>query len=244
MFDENFVRQIMEDVKPQYLLNMAWVTTGDYLESNLNYKFLDAGMNLLKYFGQNGGKRAVFAGTCFEYELGKPFLKETDKLAPEKTIYTLCKNKLRESAEIYCKTNGISFGYGRIFYVYGRKEHPSRLGGRLAERLSKNEEITITTKSLLRDYMYTKDIAGGFAKFLDSNVEGVVNICTGKPISIGDFALEFGKQAGKENLIILKEEPSNQPEIISGDNTRLLNEVGYEIRYTLSEAVSEILANA
>ena len=96
-------------------------------------------------------------------------------------------------------------------------------------------------KPQLKDYMYSKDIAGAFVKFLDSDVKGSVNICTGKPVSIRDFVLEIARAMNKENLIIFKDEPSNQPPLIVGDNTRLIKEVGYKQSYTLNEAIEEIL---
>lgn len=241
LFDENSIKLIMEEVKPEYLLNMAWCTTGDYLKSDLNYKFLTAGINLLKYFKDNGGKRVVFAGTCFEYKFKEEPLKETDELEVEKTVYTFCKYKLHEIAEYFCKQNNISFGYGRIFYVYGKNEDKTRLTGMIIDKLSKNEEVVIKSGSLIKDYMYSKDIANAFVALLNSDVEGSVNICTGNPISIKDFALEIGKQMGKENLIIFQDEPSNQPSVIVGDNTRLTEDVGYNLKYDLKKAFSEIL---
>lgn len=241
LFDENSIKSVMEKVRPEYLLNMAWCTTGDYLSSDINYKFLNAGINLLKYFKDNGGKRAVFAGTCFEYKFKDSPLKETDELDPQKTVYTFCKNKLHEIAEYFCKVNNINFGYGRIFYVYGRNEDKSRLTGMIIDKLSKNEEVIIKSGKLYKDYMYAKDIAGAFVALLNSKVESSVNICTGKAISIKDFALEIGRQMGKENLIVFKNEPSNQPPIIVGDNSNLLDNVGYKIRYSLSDGIKELL---
>lgn len=241
LFDEKFIQETMETVKPEYLLNMAWATTGDYLTSDVNYKFLNAGISLLKYFKDNGGKRVVYAGTCFEYKFKDEPLKETDELAPAKTVYTFCKNKLHEIAGYFCEENNISFGYGRIFYVYGRNEDKTRLTGMIIDKLSKNEEVIIKSGSLIKDYMYAKDIAGAFVKFLDSNVEGTVNICTGNPVTIKDFALTIAKKMNKEHLIVFQDEPSNQPPIIVGDNSRLINEVKYEIRYNLSNSIEEIL---
>ena len=189
LFDDDFLKSTFEKIKPEYLLNMAWCTTGDYLKSDLNYQFLNAGINLLKNFRDNGGKRAVFAGTCFEYKFKNQPLKENDELESEKTVYTFCKNKLHEIAQYFCEQNDISFGWGRIFYVYGRGEDKTRLTGMVIDKLSKDEEVIIKSGSLLKDYIYSKDIAGAFVKFLDSDVEGNVNICTGKSVSIRDFVL-------------------------------------------------------
>jgi nucleoside-diphosphate-sugar epimerase len=89
--------------------------------------------------------------------------------------------------------------------------------------------------------MYAKDIASAFVSLLDSSVEGSVNICTGKAVSIKDYALEIGRQMGKENLIVFKDEPSNQPPIIVGDNSRLVNEVGFKYQYGLTNGIKEVI---
>ncbi len=241
LFDENCVKSVMEDIKPEYLLNMAWCATGNYLSSDINYKFLNAGVSILKCFKDNGGKRAVFTGTCFEYKFKNIPLKETDELDVNKTVYTFCKNKLREIAEYFCKVNNISFGYGRVFYVYGRNEDKSRLTGMILDKLSNNEEAIIKSGNLYKDYMYAKDIAGAFVAFLNSGVEGSVNICSGKEILIKDFVLEIAEQMGKKNLIKFKDEFLNQTPVIVGDNSRLLNEVGYRSNYNFKAAIKEII---
>lgn len=240
IFNEESLKAVFESVKPQYLLNLAWCTTEDYLTSNLNFDFLSAGLKMLKYFSANGGKRAVYTGTCFEYEFKNSPLKETDRINPQ-TVYAKCKNYLKEIAELYCEQNGIEFAYGRIFYVFGSGEHPKRLTAAIVNNLKSNKEVTINNGDLIKDYMYTKDIAGAFVKLLDSSVNGVVNICTGRGISLRDYALIYAKKMKKEEYLKINKELTNQPPVIVGDNSRLSNEVGYKLQYTTEEAIEEII---
>ena len=144
-------------------------------------------------------------------------------------------------AQAFCEQNEISFGYGRIFFVFGRKENEKRLTAHIIKSLREDKEVNIINGDFVRDYMYAKDIAGAFAKFVDSNVEGMVNICTGKGISLKDYALTIGKKLKRENLINIKYEALDQPMFIVGDNSRLLNEVGYKIQYPFEKAIDEIL---
>ena len=240
LFDNNNLQKVFKEVKPSHLLNFAWATTGDYLTSNINYDFLKAGMDLLEYFAENGGKRAVFSGTCFEYKFKDEPLKESDPLNPE-TPYAKCKNSLREMSELYCAQNNISFGWGRIFYVFGHGEDKKRLTAHIIDSLKNGKEVTINNGTLIRDYIYSKDIAGAFAKFLDSPVTGAVNICTGKGITLADYAITIANKLGRPELIKILNEPTAQPKIITGDNTKLTKEIGYEIKYPLSKAIDNIL---
>lgn len=240
LFDEKSLKSVFEKIKPTYLLNFAWATTGDYLSSNINFEFVKAGLNLLKFFSENGGKRAVFVGTCFEYQFSDKKLKETDILNP-KSVYAKSKSSLMTLAEAFCNQNNISFGYGRIFFVYGKKENEKRLTAHIIKSLKEGSAVNIINGDFIRDYMYSKDIANAFAKFIDSDVQGVVNICTGEGISLKDYALTIAKKLGKEDLVKINYEELDQPMYIVGDNSRLKNEVGYLPKYSFEVAIDEIL---
>ncbi len=240
LFDPKSVADLMAQIKPQYLLNMAWATTGNYQVSNINFDFLCAGISLLKSFAANGGKRVVFAGTCLEYAPQTRPLKETDPIAPP-VPYALCKQLLFQATQSFCAQNNLSFACGRIFYVYGRGEAPTRLTASIINSLKNNQTVSIKYSQLTKDYMYTKDIAAAFTALLDSNVQGAVNICTGTGISLAQYATAIAKALGKENLLDLQTLPTTQPLQIVGDNTRLTQEVGFTPRYTLEKALPEIL---
>jgi nucleoside-diphosphate-sugar epimerase len=226
IFDEYSVKNVFAEIKPDYLLHFAWITTGDYLTSDINYKFIDASLNMLNEFKINGGTRAVFAGTCFDYIFKDEPLKETDELNPL-TVYAKCKNELREKAQKYCLENNVSFGWGRIFYVYGHGENEKRLVPHVINSLKNDKEVVITSGEAIRDYMYSKNIAGAFVKFLDCDIQGCVNICSSKRIKIKDMVNIIGKLLNKEYLIKYKDNMDNQPKIILGNNDRLIKKVGF-----------------
>lgn len=244
LFDSSAVEQLVSVLRPTHLLNFAWIATGDYLSSPTNYKFLSAGLNLLSAFAQNGGQRAVFVGTCFEYKIkDEPFC-ETDPLDCSKTTYTFCKDLLRRAAERLCKEHGVSFGYGRIFYVYGHNEDSRRLCGSIVDKLKRGEHVTVTGGRLIRDYMYTKDIAAAFVKLIESSVEGPVNIGTGVGIAIEDLAHAIGTAFGHPELIVYRPNPGNQPPSIIADTMRLTSEIAFRPQYDISTACAEIAAAA
>jgi len=241
LFNFDAVNATVTAIRPTHLLNLAWATTGDYLSNPINYSFLAAGTNLIRAFAAIGGKRAVFAGTCFEYVFKNEPLKESDPLAPEKYTYTFCKNALREIAERCCSEYGISFGYGRIFFVYGRNEDPRRLAGSIFEKITHGQTITITGGPLARDYMYAKDIANAFAVLVDSDVRGTVNIGTGQAVTIEQFAKTFAEALGHPELVNYQPKPGSQPPLIVADVSRLKNEVGFTPSFTLESALRDII---
>ena len=239
IFDYNFLKNTIEKIKPNYLLNLAWCSKDDYLKNDINYQYLIAGINLLNLFKDNGGQRAMYIGSCFEYKFKDEKIKETDELDCAKTKYTFCKNKLREICEYISKENNLSFCWGRIFYVFGKNDYQKRLFGMVLDKLSKNEKVIIKTPDLIKDYIYTKDIAGAIAELLNSNVNGSINICSSTPITIKNFVLKIAKKMNKEHLIIFEQEETNQPKIILGDNSKMLNY--YTPKYTIDSALEDII---
>lgn len=240
LFDKNAVDKMFSDVQPEYLLHYAWLSTGLF-NDNMNFDFLTSSIDMLKSFHKYGGKRVVMAGTYAEYGYHNETLKETMPAEPI-NIYSQCKDFVHKIAEVYCHNNNISFGWGRIFSAFGKEKDPRRLTSDVINHLSANQEVVIRSGSLIRDYIYTKDIAAAFVKFLDSNVEGVVNICTGKDTSIHDYVMKIAQAMGKENLVVFNEQASPQQIRVVGDSTRLNKEVGFVPQYTIEEAIKEILA--
>lgn len=230
LFDYKSVQNYFEEIRPEFLLHFAWITGGDYLSNPINNEYVSASMNMLKAFKDNGGKRVVMAGTCFEYDFKNEPIKESSPLNPQ-TLYAKCKVELCQKASEYCARNEISFAWGRIFYVFGHNEKEGRLTNSIINALSKNEEFTIKNGQLIRDYMYTKDIAKSFVELLKSDVKGPVNICTGKGISLGDYAMEIAKKLHKKNLLKIHNEETSQPLQIVGDNSILRSLLKHDYKF-------------
>ncbi len=239
LFDKNAVDKMFSDVQPEYLLHYAWLSTGLF-NDNMNFDFLTSSIDMLKSFHKYGGKRVVMAGTYAEYGYHNETLKETMPAEPI-NIYSQCKDFVHKIAEVYCHNNNISFGWGRIFSAFGKEKDPRRLTSDVINHLSANQEVVIRSGSLIRDYIYTKDIAAAFVKFLDSNVEGVVNICTGKDTSIHDYVMKIAQAMGKENLVVFNEQASPQQVRVVGDSTRLNKEVGFVPKYSIEQGLNEII---
>ncbi len=243
IFNEKEIENAFNSIGPQCLIHLAWYDGEDRVVSNINFDYIDASINLLKYFKQNGGTRAVFAGTCFEYDLSNvSCLKESDQLNPT-TIYARSKCILNELASLYSEINDLSFSWVRIFYVYGANENEKRLIGSLISQLELNQEIVISSGKLMRDYMYTGNIAYALVQVLESNVTGNINICSGKGILIKDLVLAFARKLGKEHLVKFVDNAGTQPAAIVGDNSKLKS-IGFQPKFSLEESIDVILGDS
>lgn len=240
LFDETFVKNILGGVKPNYLINLAWKVSGDYADSSLNFKFLQAGMNLLKAFSANGGKRAVYFGSMFEYAASDRPLAESSPLQAT-NAYEECKTRLYRQALDYSKANGIELLWIRPFQIFGKDEVLPRLTAQIINSLKGGTAFKLKHSRLKRDFVFAPDCAEATVKALFSKAEGALNICTGEAVSLGDYAKLFFKLAGKEDLLFLSDEPSSQPSLYLGDSGKLLNEVGFNSFTPLPKAVKIIL---
>lgn len=239
LFDKIQIDNLLSEIRPEYMLHYAWLSTGLF-NDNSNFDFLTSSIDLLKSFAKYGGKRVVMAGTYAEYGYHNETLKETMPAEPI-NIYSQCKDFVHQIAEAYCQNNNISFGWGRIFSAFGKEKDPRRLTSDVINHLKNNQEVVIRSGSLVRDYIYTKDIAAAFVKFLESDVNGVVNICTGKDTSIHDYVMKIAQIMEKENLVVFNEQKSPQQVRVVGAPTRLNKEVGFTPKYSIEQALKEIL---
>ena len=230
------LRKIFNKIEAKYLVHLAWDMND--LNSNNHFKLLASSINMLEYFKESGGKKVVSIGTCFEYKYKRIPLKENDKLNPT-TIYAKCKNYLREISELYCDKNNIDFCWARIFYTYGANEHQNRLFPYIINSLNNGKKVSINHSHLKRDYMFAGDVAKAVALILNSEFSGVINICSGKAISLKDFALTIAKNMNKENLLELNELYTNEPKIVVGDNSKLIKEIKFNKFKTLQENCEE-----
>ena len=233
------IKNIFDKVQPEYLIHLAWDLSKGYFHSNTNFDMITASISILKYFKNNGGKKAIYVGTYAEYSFDNIPAKEYDRLEPA-NIYSKCKNYLREIAELYCKTNNIDFCWARVFNTYGENDNNTRLFPYIISSLKNNQKVSINHSQLYKDYIYSGDAAKILSLIINSNITGIINICSGKGIKLKDLAIMIAKKLGKTNLLELNEFDTNEPLKSIGDNSRIVNELKF-INYTDINKIIDIL---
>lgn len=219
-------RKIVELSGATHLIHLAWyVEHGKYLDSSLNVKWIQASANLAQEFCQAGGKKIVCAGTCFEYDLSYGFLREDFTPLNPTTIYGICKDTTRRLIANICEKSGVSFVWGRIFYVYGIGEDKNRLIPSLIKVFQgKREPFRINNINALIDYLCVEDVADAFIKLTLSEAEGCYNIASMVPIRIYDIVLTLADIFKKDAAEILSHLAGNNKDtdlIIIGDNRKI-----------------------
>src|SRR5437764_6276762 len=117
------VSALLASIRPSYLLHLAWIATpGVYWTSPENHGWVDASLHLVRQFHRWGGRRAVLAGTCAEYDWSYPLSHETTTPLRPMTPYGQCKLQLWQQV----RQEKLSMAWARLFFLYGPREHPAR----------------------------------------------------------------------------------------------------------------------
>lgn len=244
LLDESAARKLLAGVRPTHLLHFAWhAAPGEYWTSPLNLDWVRASLFLLREFANQGGRRVVGVGTCAEYDWGCGLCSEaTTPLAPA-TLYGACKRSLGLIMEQFTGAVGISAAWGRVFFLYGPHEHPSRLVPSVVGSILDGKPAECSHGNQVRDYMYVRDVGEAFAALLDSETQGAVNIASGAPVRIKDIVLKIGRKLGRQDLVALgaRPAPASEPMSLTADVARLRSEVGWSPSYDLDRGIEETI---
>lgn len=135
------------------ILHLAWIATpGSYLTSALNTDCLSGTLNMAKGALRAGVRRFIGIGSCAEYHLGNQPLRSDSPLDPQ-TPYACAKTATWYALSKWLPEAGMEFAWARLFYLYGQGEHPDRLIPFVHRKLSKGEEVELTSGHQVRDYM-------------------------------------------------------------------------------------------
>jgi nucleoside-diphosphate-sugar epimerase len=236
---------VVQDVNASHLLHLAWYAEpGAFWSARENVLWVAASVRLANEFLHAGGRRIVGAGTCAEYEWGRPVLAEPSTPLRPATLYGVCKDATQRVVRAAAEQAGASFAWGRVFFLYGPGEHPARLVSSLARALVRGEEAQATEGTQQRDFLHVDDVASAFAALLNSSVAGPVNIASGEAVEVREIAKTLARIAGRPELLALgaRPTPENEPASIVGDASRLRGELDWEPSIPLQQGLSETLA--
>jgi len=211
--------------KPNVLIHLAWDGISDvqnqmHLESNLtkHKKFLSD-------YISSGGKHLLVTGTCLEYGKQSGSLSEDLNTYPT-TQYGKAKNDLRRHLEgLQKQNNSFLFQWVRLFYMFGEGQHPKSIIPQLDAAIKKGDALfNMSGGEQTRDYLPVDLVAEYICKIaLQDRVTGIINCCSGNPISIKHLVEKYIISKGVSIRMNLGYYPytSYEPMHFWGDNTKL-----------------------
>ena len=171
--------------KPDLLIHLAWEGLPNYnkfyhCERNFPENFF-----FIQNMVENGLSQLTVAGTCMEYGMQNGALKEDMETIPN-TSYALAKDCLRKFLQQFQKLIDFKLNWIRIFYLYGKGQSPNSILSQLEASLERGDKVfNMSGGEQLRDYLPAEKVGEYLVKVsMQDEISGIVNCCSGKPISI------------------------------------------------------------
>jgi nucleoside-diphosphate-sugar epimerase len=240
-------RALIERIKPHSLIHLAWnATPGKFWTTLENLDWVAASLVLTRAFAEHGGRRAVYAGTCAEYDWSEPLLDEVVTPLRPHTIYGASKGALQRLLAVSSDTLGISIAWGRLFFLYGPGEARGRLIPDIISALRRGEAALCSTGSQLRDFMHVEDVARALVAILESKAIGPINIASGDCRPVRDIVLQIATNIGRPDLIRFGARPmqKGEPPELRASTVILNEEVGFSSCRSLESGLAELCALA
>lgn len=235
--DLTAVTEFFKNNKFEYLMHFAWYMGNKCHVHNNNLDWVITSLNLLKLFKETGGKVFLGAGSVSEYEYKYGYLTESQTPTCTKILYGESKNAFYKIAKTYCKQNGISFKWPRIFNLYGPGEKLQRLMPSVINSCLKGEDVKVSSCLKYQDYLYVEDTANAIVDIFESDMEEAVNVCSGKPVQLREIVNKIVELTDFKGNILWGAVPSAfGDEVVVGNNAKLKS-IGWEQKYNLEEGL-------
>lgn len=174
--------------KNDKLIFLSWKNLPNFNKKfHLTENLLDS-ILFMEYILNKGLSKIIVAGTCYEYGLQNGQLLEDYEPKPL-NCYAYAKNCFRQILESLCKLENVELAWIRIFYPYGIDQNPNSLYPSLMRSIKMGDEFFPTSPGdQIRDFIKVEEVSKAFLSIADNpDASGIINLGSGKPISVKDF---------------------------------------------------------
>ncbi len=210
--------------KPDVLIHLAWFGLPNYRSLHHFDHELPSQYRFLNDLVQSGLSNIVVAGSCFEY--GNQFgpLSESIETYPN-TPYGFAKNSLREQLQYMKEIYPFQLTWARLFYLFGTGQSEKSLLPQLLQAVLRGDRsFEMSGGEQLRDYLPVEKAASYLVSLaLKRQDIGIVNVCSGDPISVRKLVESWVKDNELPITLNLGRYPypDYEPMAFWGDRTKL-----------------------
>jgi nucleoside-diphosphate-sugar epimerase len=175
--------------QPDVLIHLAWGGLPHYKSLHHFEEELPAQYRFLKAMVESGLRNLLVTGTCFEYGMQSGSLSEELEPRPSNP-YGFAKDTLRRQLEYLQMVRSFNLTWARLFYLYGEGQAENSLLAQLKKAVERGDrEFKMSGGEQLRDYLPITEVAKYLVSLaMTGQDKGVVNVCSGEPISIRRLA--------------------------------------------------------
>lgn len=182
--------------KPDVLVHMAW-RDGFVHYSDTHIGDLPNHVHLIEKFAKSDIKTIAAMGSMHEIGFFEGSIDEHTACHPL-SFYGIAKNALREVTEIVCKQNDKNYQWLRGYYIVGNSKFGSSIFSKITKAAEEGQERFPFTMGLNQfDFIdYDEFCMQVAATVTQSKINGIINICTGRPEKLADRVERFIKEQG------------------------------------------------
>lgn len=176
---------------PEALLHLAW-RDGFVHFADTHIIDLPKHYDFIKNMIDSGVKRISIMGSMHEIGFFEGCIKEDTPCNPI-TPYGIAKNALRELTQMLSIKNNINYQWLRGYYIVGN----SQCGSSIFSKIVKSEmegkiEFPFTLGQNQYDFLDYEDFCMQVARSVEQDeINGIINICSGKPEKLADRVERF-----------------------------------------------------
>ena len=174
----------IELFSPEVVIHLAWEDIPDF-SFEKSIRNLNQSLDLLSFVTRiESCKKILLSGSCWEFDKIKGECLDTDVGAP-KDHFTWAKHSIRSWLEMVSKQQGITFGWFRIFYVYGPKQREASLIPMILTHLKNGNLPQLKTPNNANDFIYIDDVIRAFElATIGTMHSGLYNLGSGESTSV------------------------------------------------------------
>ncbi len=180
--------------EPDICLHMAW-RNGFVHNSETHMEDLSCHFTFLKNMINSGVKRVAVMGTMHEIGYWEGTIDENTPCTPL-SLYGIAKNALRQSIFQLINNKNTNFYWLRAFYILGDDLRNHSVFSKIIKMEQEDQTaFPFTSGKNLYDFISVDELAKQIAMSITQDkITGIINVCTGKPVSLSDKVNEFIKE--------------------------------------------------
>lgn len=230
--DQLTTRSLVERFQPEAAIHLAWYAKPtDYRTSAKNLVSLQSTIELTHLLLEQGCRKLVYAGTCFEYRVADGPRQETDPTDP-RSLYAAAKLAAGAVTGALAEAGDAELAWARIYFPYGPGESPQRLLPLVARKLAAGEPVDLTSGTQVRDQVHVADVASGLIWLTRPGASGPYNLGSGVPVTLRETVQALADLMDRPDLLRFGVYPerTDEPASMYADMARLRG-LGWEARY-------------
>lgn len=216
--DKDIYRQLGT---PDLCIHLAW-QDGFIHNSPKHMENLSSHFVFLKNMIRGGCKNIAVMGTMHEIGYWEGKVDANTPCAPL-SQYGIAKNALRQALLLFAENYDVNIFWLRAFYIMGDDKRNSSIFTKLLSAAEDGKkEFPFTTGKNQYDFIDIKDLAREIvAASTQTKYTGIINVCSGKPVSLGEKVEQFIKEKNLDITLKYGAFPDRpyDSKIIYGDST-------------------------